>query len=48
MVADEGRARHGGIVLELLDLLVGVPELLLDRLLAGEQAELPSGRSPRS
>ena len=40
MIADEGGARHRGVVLELLHLSVGVTELLLDRLLARQQAEL--------
>ena len=40
MIADEGGARHAGVVLKLLHLFVGVSELLLDRLLAGKKAEL--------
>ena len=40
VIADEGGARHGGVVLQLLHLLVGVAELLLDRLRAGQKTEL--------
>ena len=40
MVADVGRPRHARIVLQLLNLLIGVPQLLLDRACPGEQAEL--------
>ena len=40
VVADEGRARHARIVRQLLHLLIGVTELLLDRLRAGQKAEL--------
>ena len=40
VIADEGGARHGRIVLQLLDLLIGVAELGLHRPLAGQQTEL--------
>ena len=40
VVTDEGRARHGRVVLQLLHLLIGVAQLLLDRLRAGQKTEL--------